>query len=217
MTADRTRVLVVDDHEMVAESLVRVLSEDPSIDVVAAVGTKEEAVEAVPRLAVDVAVVDYNLPDGDGIGLASELRQMAPDVAVLLLTGMANERVLVRAIEAGCAGFVTKDRAVSELVTAIRVVAGGDTWVPESLIAQLLPALQRNRRGVGGDLTPREIEILRLAAEGLANAVIAERLYLSVNTVRNHIQNAIAKLDAHSKLEAVAIAVREGIIAYPTS
>lgn len=217
MSAAPTRVLVVDDHEMFAQSLVRILAEEESIDVAASVGTVADAVDAVRRIPVDVVVMDYQLPDGDGINLAGRLLAIAPDIKVLLLTGSGNDRLVVRAMEAGCSGFVTKDRAVEELVRAIGVVAAGDAWVPPSLVRHLFPSPQRSDRRVGSDLTQREIEVLRLAAQGLPNAAIAERLYLSVNTVRNHVQNAIAKLGAHSKLEAVAIAVREGIIAYPTT
>lgn len=211
------RVLLVDDHEMFAQSLVRVLSEEANVEVVAAVGTVAGAAEAVHRTSPDVVVMDYQLPDGDGITLASHIRETTPATKVLLLTGGGDDRLLVQAIEAGCAGFLTKDRAVSELVEAITAVAAGDAWVPPALVSLLLPRLQRAYRGLGSDLTTREIQVLRLAARGLTNAAIAKELYLSVNTVRNHVQNAIAKLDAHSKLEAVSVAVREGIITFPTT
>lgn len=209
------RVLLVDDHAMFAQSLVHLLSCDPSIEVVGAMGTVADGLEAARNRPVDVLVVDYQLPDGDGIALAAGVQAEVPGAKVLMLTGTRDERVLVRAIETGCSGFVTKDKAVDELISAIKAVASGDAWIPSSLVGYLLPRLQRTYRGVGSDLTNREIEVLELAARGMTNAAIAEELYLSVNTVRNHVQNAIAKLGAHSKLEAVAVAVREGRIRYP--
>ncbi|HEX2040099.1 MAG TPA: response regulator transcription factor [Acidimicrobiales bacterium] len=210
-----TRVLVVDDHEMVAQSVVRILSDEPDLEVVGTAGDVETAVARAREERPDVVVMDYQLPDGDGVAATVRIREDRPDAVVLLLTGTGNEALLVRAIEAGCAGFLTKQKAVTELVAAIRVVASGDAWIPPELVTSLLPKLQRTEKGLGHDLTPRELDVLRLAAEGLPNAAIGERLGLSVNTVRNHMQSAIGKLGAHSKLEAVSVAVREGIISYP--
>jgi DNA-binding NarL/FixJ family response regulator len=210
------RVLVVDDHEMVAQSVVRIFADEADFEVVGIAGDVESAVARAREDRPDVVVMDYQLPDGDGVAATVRIREERPETVVLLLTGSGNEQLLVRAIEAGCAGFMTKQKAVTELVHAIRVVASGDAWIPPELITSLLPQLHRTQRGVGSDLTPRELDMLRLAAEGLPNARIGERLDLSVNTVRNHMQSAISKLGAHSKLEAVSVAVREGIISYPT-
>lgn len=210
------RVLVVDDHEMVAQSVVRILADEADFEVVGIAGDVEAAVARARADRPDVVVMDYQLPDGDGVAATVRIREERPETVVLLLTGSGNEQLLVRAIEAGCAGFLTKQKAVTELVHAIRVVASGDAWIPPELITSLLPRLHRTHRGMGSDLTPRELDVLRLAAEGLPNSRIGERLGLSVNTVRNHMQSAISKLGAHSKLEAVSVAVREGIISYPT-
>jgi len=209
------RVVLVDDHEMLLESLHRMLAEQPTIEVTARAQTAAQALEACRTSPPDVVVMDYHLPDGDGIDTAQRILARHPEIKVLMLTAQNKESVLVRAIEAGCAGFVTKDRALAELLDAIRVVASGEAWIPPELVSKLLPRLKRTYRGVGADLTSREVEVLRLAAGGLTNAAIAEELHISVNTARNHVQNAITKLQAHSKLEAVAVAVREGIIEYP--
>ena len=209
------RVVLVDDHEILLESLFHLLSDQPGIEVTARARTAAEAVDACRAAPPDIVVMDYHLPDGDGIDTAQRIRAEHPAIKVLMLTAQNKESILLRAIEAGCAGFVTKDRAVAELLDAIRVVASGEAWIPPELVTRLLPRLKRTYRGVVADLTPREIEVLRLAARGLANGAIAEELHISVNTARNHVQNAIAKLQAHSKLEAVAVAVREGIIDYP--
>lgn len=214
MTA-ATRVLLVDDHEMVLQGLRHRLDAEPTITVAAAVGSVEAAVATARTHEVDVAVVDYVLADGDGIDLAVRLLDQHPGLRVLLLSGTGDERILVRAIEAGCSGCLTKDQALGDLVRAITAVAAGEGWLPQSLLPRLFPRLQRAGQGAGPHLTARETEVLERAAEGLSTAAIADTLYLSVNTVRNHMQNAISKLGAHSRLEAVAVAVREGIIAYP--
>jgi DNA-binding NarL/FixJ family response regulator len=135
-----------------------------------------------------------------------------PEANVLLLTGDDDPRLVGRAIEAGCMGFLTKDRAITELLDAVYTLAAGDAFVPGDLLTHLLPTLGRSQQGLGSDLTPRELEVLRLAAAGMANSSIAATLYLSVNTIRNHVQNAITKLGAHSKLEAVTLALRERLI-----
>jgi DNA-binding NarL/FixJ family response regulator len=216
ISAEPIRVLVVDDHRMFTQSVIRLLADQAGIEVGEGVGSVAEAVEEARRFRPDVVVMDHRLPDGDGVTAAGLVLRDRPETRVLLVTGDRDERLLVRAIEAGCAGFVTKDRAVDELVEAIRVVAHGDAWVPPELVTRLLSRVHRTSQGLGSDLTPRELEVLRLAARGLANAAIANELHLSVNTVRNHVQNAITKLQAHSKLEAVAVAVREGIISFPS-
>jgi len=206
------RVLVVDDHAMFGQSLVRILSDEPDLVVLGPATTASQALDQAVRDRPDVVVLDFGLPDADGATVARGLARVHPGVQVLILTGLSDQRVLIDAIDSGCAGFLTKDRAVDELVDAVRLVAAGESYVPSELLGQLIPRLRRGYRGLGDDLTPREIDVLQLCVEGLSNKGIAERLGLSVNTVRNHVQNAITKLHAHSKLEVVAIAVREGIV-----
>lgn len=216
MAAGRTiRVLVVDDHDLLADSLVRVLDAESDIDVVGRAATMAAAIDVARTTAPEVVVMDYGLPDGDGVTAAQRIREHRPESLIVVMTGLGDERVLLRAVEAGCSGFVTKDRGVQELLVAIRTVVAGEAYIPAPLLARLLPQLQPTYRRLGGDLTRREVEVLALAAEGLANRAIADSLHVSVHTVRNHVQNAIAKLQAHSKLEAVAVAVREGIVRYP--
>ena len=125
--------------------------------------------------------------------------------------------MLISAIEAGCCGFLTKDGAADEVAKAVRLAAAGESLISPKQLARLLPKLNRNYQAPGSDLTEREHQVLVLLAEGLANAAIAKQLHLSVNTVRNYVQAILTKLGAHSKLEAVATGVREGIISYPAT
>ena len=135
-------------------------------------------------------------------------------MAIVVLTASTAEHVLVAAIEAGASGFVSKTRGLGELTSAVRAAAAGEAVVSPEMLGRLLPRLQRNRGSTGhAALTEREREVLALVAEGLTNAAIADRLVVSVHTVRNHVANLSAKLGASSKLEALAIAVREGLLA----
>jgi len=165
--------------------------------------------------APDVVLMDYELPDGTGVDAAERIKAELPDTKVVMVTSYTDEGVLVRAIEAGCSGYVTKHKVIEEVVSAVRAAAAGEALISPAMLARLLPKLRPTKRGVGADLTSREIEVLSLLAEGLANQAIADKLVISVHTVRHHVQNIITKLQAHSKLEAVATAAREGIIRYP--
>jgi DNA-binding NarL/FixJ family response regulator len=209
---DRIRVIVIDDHEMFAESLARVLGQVDDIVVLATAQTCEEGFATALRHRPDVAVVDYQLPDGDGAALATKIRAASPQTQIVILTALADDRVALAAIEAGSAGFLTKDKALDELVLAVRTVHAGESYVPQSMLTELLPRLRTSFRRVGSDLTKREREVLQLLADGKSNEAVARELVLSKHTVRNHVQNVLGKLEAHSKLEAVAIAVREGLV-----
>lgn len=210
------RVLIVDDHEMIAEALSRVLDAEKDIEIVGAVGSGAEALIAAERYKPDVVVLDYQLPDIDGAAIARDLLASHPNSRVIMLTGSTDDRVLMRAIEAGCSGYITKGDAVKELAGAVRAAHVGESVISPPMLARLLPRFQAGSRAKSAsELTKREMEIVQLLAEGLSNSEIAQQLTVSLNTVRNHVQNIITKLDAHSKLEAVSVAVRRGIIAYP--
>lgn len=212
---EHVRVMVVDDHQMFAQGLMKVLGEEPDIEVVGTASGVEEARRLARLHHPDVILMDFDLPDGDGAKATELIRGERPETKVVMLTSFTDEAVLVAAIEAGCSGYVTKHKAVEEVARAVRAADAGEALISPSMLARLLPKLRRSYRGLGSDLTPREIELLRLLAEGLPNRAIAERLLISLHTVRNHVQNILTKLQAHSKLEAVAVAVREGVIRFP--
>ena len=208
----RARVLIVDDHRMFADSLSRLLSDEDDIAVVGVATTGADAVRMVDQLRPDVMLVDYEIPDQNGVAITAEVKRRQPDVMVVMLTGSTDDRVLLAAIDAGCSGFLTKDRAAVEVANAVRAAAVGEALISPAQLARLLPKLSRTHRSLGSDLTGRERDILALVARGGTNRAIAEELFLSVNTVRNYVQSTLTKLGAHSKLEAVSMAVREGII-----
>lgn len=210
-------VLIVDDHRMFSESLARLLADEDGIDVLGVAGTGSDAIAMVSRLHPNVVLMDYQLPDQDGVTVTMEVKRQDPKVMVVMLSGSTEDRVLLAAIDAGCSGFLTKDRAAAEVVHAVRAAAVGEALISPALLARLLPKLNRTQRCLGEDLSDREREILGFLARGMTNKVIAAELFLSVNTIRNHVQSVLAKLGAHSKLEAVSTAVREGIIDYPTA
>ena len=210
-------VLIVDDHRMFSESLSRLLADEDGIDVLGVAATGSDAIEMVNRLHPDVVLMDYQLPDQDGVAVTLEVKRHDPGVMVVMLTGSAEDRVLLAAIEAGCSGFLTKDQAAAEVVHAVRAAAVGEALISPAQLARLLPKLNQTQPLLGENLSDREREILGFLARGMTNKVIAAELFLSVNTVRNHVQSVLGKLGAHSKLEAVSTAVREGIIDYPTA
>lgn len=210
--AERITVLLVDDHKLITQTLAAIIAPQGDIEVVGRAGTGEEAKQMARSLLPDVVLLDYELPDTDGVSVAKEILSELPDTKVVMLTGSTSDSVLVAAIEAGCAGFVPKEEAVEEVLEAVRAVHAGEAMISSKLLARLLPKLRRGAQPGSFDLTQRESQILGLLAEGLSNRAIADQLSVAVGTVRNHVQHVLTKLGAHSKVEAVAIAKREGLI-----
>ncbi len=207
------RVLIVDDHEVLAASLAHVLDAQPDMESVGIAGSLERARTMLGTTAPDVLLLDHRLPDGDGVAAIPELRKLRPSIRIVVLTASVADQVLVMAIEGGASGFVSKTRSLAEVTSSVRAAATGDAVISPEMLARLLPRLHRGTQGAQRNLTEREHDVLALLAKGMSNAAIAEELFVSVHTVRNHIANLSAKLGAHSKLEALSIAVREGLVA----
>ena len=207
-------VVLVDDHQMFVESLVRLLTGIDGIRVVATAMTGAAGLDAVRSHRPDVVLMDHQLPDGLGTDIAAEIVANQPLTRVVMLTAVAEGDVVAAAISAGCSGYVTKHRPVDDVVTAIRMAHKGEIVMPPPEPAQPRPRLGPKEEDAEPPVSKRELEVLQLMAEGLTTAAIAQQLYVSNHTVRNHVQHLLAKLGAHSKLEAVAIAVRSGLIYY---
>ncbi len=205
-------MLIVDDHELVAEALQRTLSAEPDLEVIGHVLTVAAAIEAARAGQPDVILMDFALPDGHGTEAAAIIKRELPRTEIVMLTGQADSGVLAAALQSGCSGFVTKDGSLRDLASVIRGVLAGEVRVPQKLIAELAAYLRPRPAATGSDLTRRELEILRMLADGMSTTAIMEDLVLSIHTVRNHIRNLLTKLNAQSRLEAVAIATRQGLI-----
>jgi DNA-binding NarL/FixJ family response regulator len=171
-----------------------------------------------------VLLLDVNLPDGDGLNLVPEINRACPNTHILILTSLADEKTLTRAIDLGVSGFVVKNRPLSEVITAIRQAVDGEIVMPTSLLLGLLSRTPRarseptapNPQARPEALTPREREILSHLAHGKSGASIAAELNIAPLTVRTHIRNLLEKLGMHSRLEAVSYALRIGLIEPPT-
>ena len=196
--------MLVDDHRMFVDGLVHLLDAEPDIEVVGTAATVEGATRAAAELQPDIVVLDYLLPDGVGTDVMDAVRDTVPRVKFVVVTALDDDATNEAATNAGCHAFVPKDRAADELVGSLRTVASGEPTMRTGATAAAAHA--------GSALSRRELEVLGLLAEGLSNAEIAERLYISKNTVRIHVQNVLAKLECRSRLEAVAIGVARGLV-----
>lgn len=216
---DKIRVLLVDDHQLLTDSLARLLAVEPDIDVIGVAGTVAAA-RTMARDRPDVVLMDYRLPDGTGADATRAIKARWPTARVVMLTAIADDETVLESIQAGADGYLTKDRAVDDVVAAVRDAAAGETLLPRSVIMGIAHrvALARDRgpeRPSIEPLTGRELEVLRALAEGLTTPEICERLSISRNTLRTHVQHIMAKLHVHSKLEAVTVALRYRIIDAP--
>ena len=211
----RVRVLLVGDRGTMTQNAVGLLESQPTIKVVGTTTTIAEARVAAIAYQPEVVLIDVELPDGDVADATSQMLAILPRGKVVIITSRADDDALVRCVAAGCSGFVTTHESIESLVESVHAAHDGEAVTPVDELLPLMRKLPPTQRGLGGSLRPREIEVLTLVASGLPNKQIANLLGLSLNTVRNHVQSVLYKLHAHSKLEAVATAVREGVIEYP--
>ncbi|MEU5184759.1 response regulator transcription factor [Streptomyces longwoodensis] len=213
-TASPIRVFLLDDHEVVRRGVHDLLDDEPDITVVGEAATVEQALVRVPALRPDVAVLDVRLPDGDGVTVCREVRSRMPDLACLMLTSFDDEEALLDSIMAGAAGYVLKQIQGSELVSAVRTVARGQSLLDASATARLMTRLRGGGQQPAEEpdvlpgLTDREREILDLIGEGLTNRQIGQRLYLAEKTVKNHISRLLAKLGVERRVQAAVIATQ---------
>lgn len=219
--ADRKpiRVLLVEDERLVATLLSRILGQEPDFQVIGVAGSVAEA-NAMARERPDVVLMDYRLPDGNGAAATRAIKARWPSARIVMLTAVADDETMMESIMAGADGYLTKDRAVEEVANAVRAASAGETLLPRSVILDIARRVSEARgrpseRPAIEPLTSRELDVLRALAEGLSTTEICARLLIAPNTLRTHVQNITGKLHAHSKLEAVAYAIRYRLIDPP--
>jgi DNA-binding NarL/FixJ family response regulator len=206
------RLVLIEDHQALREGLELLLDRE-GLSVVGTAGTAAEGRELVERLNPDVALVDIRLGDDSGIRLTAELIDAEPERRIVLYTGSADVDLLISGLDSGARGYALKDGTPTELKTAVRTVAEGGTYVDPRLHPALLSRKATQTQRV---LSKREREIMDLLAQGLTGEQVAEKLYLSPETIKTHIRNAMSKLEANTRVHAIAIALRDGFISPPT-
>jgi DNA-binding NarL/FixJ family response regulator len=213
------RVLLVDDHRLITQSLARILELEPDVQVVGIAGSVAEARE-LAREPLDVVLMDYRLPDGTGVEATRSIKARWPNARIVMLTAIDDDETVLESIQAGADGYLTKDRAVDDVVATVRAAHAGETLLPRRVIIEIARrvAVARDRAAEQRpveSLTPRELEVLRSLTEGMSTREICEQLFITPNTLRTHVQNIMGKLRVHSKLEAVAFALRYRLVEPP--
>jgi two-component system NarL family response regulator len=198
------RIFLADDHPPLRAGLAAILNSQPDIKVVGEAGTGRETLES--EVIADIFIVDIRMPEGDGIHVIRKLIERNPDSKTLVLTTYDNEEDVFRALEAGARGYLLKDTTTEELVTAVRQVHGGDRYLPPAIASRLADRLVRP------NLTPRELDVLRLVAKGRTNKELASAMFVSEETVKTHMKALFLKLGVHDRAEAVSVSLKRGII-----
>jgi DNA-binding NarL/FixJ family response regulator len=222
---DPIRVLIADDHALFRRGLEMVLVEEPDIELVGQASDGAEAVIRAGEALPDVVLMDIRMPKTSGIEAARAMKEAAPSAKIVMLTISDEEEDLFEAIRSGASGYLLKDIPLDEVAAAVRSVHGGQSLINPSMAGKLLTefaalnrrdqedeAEERPQQVPAPKLTDREMEVLKLVARGMNNRDIAKELFISENTVKNHVRNILEKLQIHSRMEAVMIAVREKLI-----
>ncbi|WP_283138463.1 response regulator [Rhizohabitans arisaemae] len=217
---DPIRVLIVDDHALIRRSLELLLAAEDDIQVVGEAGDGFEAVERAGDLLPDVVLMDIRMPRRSGIEACRSIKSAVPSARIVMLTISDEEEDLFEAIKAGATGYLLKDVALDEVPDAVRAVHGGQSLINPAMAAKLIHEFkamakkedERPPQVPVPRLTDREMEVLRLVAKGMNNRDIARELFISENTVKNHVRNILEKLQLHSRMEAVVYAVRERLL-----
>ena len=218
---DPIRVLIVDDHALFRRGLEMVLAEETDIELVGEASDGAEAVERAGEALPDVVLMDIRMPKSSGIEACRTMKEVSPSAKIVMLTISDEEEDLFEAIRAGASGYLLKDIPYDEVADVVRAVSGGQSLINPSMAAKLLTEFaalakrdgeERAQQVPAPKLTEREMEVLRLVARGMNNRDIAKELFISENTVKNHVRNILEKLQIHSRMEAVMIAVREKLI-----
>lgn len=206
----RLRVFLLDDHDIVRRGVRALLESDGDVDIVGEASTLDGTAERIATLAPDVAVLDARLPDGSGIELCAQLRELAPAVRCLILTSYDDEEAIVAAIRAGAAGYVLKEVEGDSLLSAVRTVASGQSLIDPQMARRVIQWIEQTSTApveLAG-LTEQQLRILALLSEGLTNREIGLRLYLAEKTVKNHVTRILATLGVQRRTQAALLASR---------
>jgi DNA-binding NarL/FixJ family response regulator len=214
------RVLVVDDQQLFRRGLTMLLAVEPGLEVVGEAGDGVEGTALAETAAPDVILLDVRMPKKSGIEACLAIKQTVPSAKIIMLTVSDEEADLYEAVKSGASGYLLKDSSIEEVAQAIRVVADGQSLISPSMAIKLIDEFKQMARperesGPALRLTERELDVLRLVAQGHSNKEIAARLFISENTVKNHVRNMLEKLQLHSRMEAVMYAVRENLLELP--
>lgn len=203
-----TRIFLVDDHEIVRRGVADLLEDEPDLEIVGEAATVAEALARIPTLAVNVAVLDLRMPDGDGVELCRDLRSQLPELRCLILTSYSDDEALLNAIMAGASGFVLKQVLGNDLITAVRKVGAGQTLLDAKTTEALMKRIRqgKNAGGALAGLTDQERAVFELVGEGLTNRQIAARLFLAEKTVKNYVSHLLAKLGMQRRTQAAVLA-----------
>ncbi len=213
-------MLVVDDQQLFRRGLTMLLAVEPGLEVVGEAGDGVEGTALAETAAPDVVLLDVRMPKKSGIEACLAIKQSVPSAKIIMLTVSDEEADLYEAVKSGASGYLLKDSSIEEVAQAIRVVADGQSLISPSMAIKLIDEFKQMSRperdnGPALRLTERELDVLRLVAQGHSNKEIAARLFISENTVKNHVRNMLEKLQLHSRMEAVMYAVRENLLELP--
>ena len=217
---DPIRVLVVDDQELFRRGLIMLLSGDTDIEVVGEASDGITATELAVKTAPDVILLDVRMPRRTGVEACRAIKEAEPATKIIMLTVSDEEADLYESVKNGAAGYLLKDSSIEEVAQAIRVVNEGQSLISPSMAVKLIDEFKQmskpeREQGPALRLTERELEVLRLVAKGLNNREVAKELFISENTVKNHVRNILEKLQLHSRMEAVMYAMREKLLDLP--
>lgn len=200
------RVLIVDDHELVREGLAELLGRDPTMEVVGKAETGDEAMVLFREHRPDVTLVDLRMTPTDGVTLISKLREESPDARIVMLTSYDTDEDIYRGLKAGASSYLLKQVGLGELVQTIRAVHNGERRIPPAIAAKLAEHMANPQ------LTPRQVDTLRLIVDGLSNQEIATRLNITEGTVKAHVKAILAKFGARDRAQAASVALKRGIV-----